>query len=322
MTERDDIRLTDASATDDPGAIRAEIEDTRERLGDTLEQLGDRLNPRNIAAQVKDSVRGATLGKAQAAARDAAGRVGEASEPVMAKARQYPLPAVALAAGLGWLLAGRGRGSSTPDIAEGMSESGKARSSDAGYTTSPDPIATPPVYASAPLSAASATSSASSASSASDSSSTLSTARMGSVPSDLGSLNRRGSIDDWNPAGTTTAYDEREEQGTSAKGRVKEVGGAVAAQTRDLPRRISDRARANPVQMGVATLAAGLAAGFAVPVTNREVELMGDQRDQLVDRVRGAVQQTRDRAKQAAGEVVQQTKTAASQALHGQGPTA
>ena len=40
----------------DPAALRADIRNTRDRVGDTLEQLGERLNPHHLKEQVREQV--------------------------------------------------------------------------------------------------------------------------------------------------------------------------------------------------------------------------------------------------------------------------
>jgi hypothetical protein len=62
-----------------------------------------------------------------------------------------------------------------------------------------------------------------------------------------------------------------------------------------------------PFAIGVAALAAGVAAGLTVPASRRERELMGDTRDRLLDQARGLTRDAMDKGKQVArvaGEVV------------------
>ena len=378
MTERnDDITFSgsaarDASpATGDPSAIRAEIEDTRERLGDTLEQIGDRLNPHNIAAQVKGTVRDATVGRAQTAARTAADKVSEISEPAMVKVRDNPLPAVALAAGLGWLLAGGGRSVAKLGRKAGIGGGGAAAVPPRGYGTHANPLASRPAYAGSasgggagfagstggggsrsalgsPSAFAGSGSSGSSASEDRQAADELGSMGERSATSGTGAARSAGSIDDWHATSSAgamastgasgDAFDTGGESGRAARAkaaagrlaestrsavggagsRVKAAGSTVAERTRSLPGGLVERLREKPVSVGVATIAVGLAAGYAVPATQREVELMGDARDQFVDRVRGTVQQARGKAKESAQEALQQTKAAAKQAVQGQ----
>lgn len=52
----------------------------------------------------------------------------------------------------------------------------------------------------------------------------------------------------------------------------------------------------NPLGVGAVAIAVGMAAGFAIPETNREKEILGPARDKLVDRARSAASQVKERA--------------------------
>ena len=96
----------------DPAVIRAEIRDTRDRVGDTLEQIAERLNPRNVKEQVKeqvrenirdaadhvrdnirDTIRGSTIGRVGHMAQNAAGRASETGTSIADTIRSNPIPA-------------------------------------------------------------------------------------------------------------------------------------------------------------------------------------------------------------------------------------
>ena len=98
-------------------ALRAEIRDTRDRVGETLEQIGERLNPQHIKEQVTEHVRDATIGKVGNMARSAADRVeetvGETRSTIVETIRQNPIPAAMVGLGLGWLFMNRRQGPTT-----------------------------------------------------------------------------------------------------------------------------------------------------------------------------------------------------------------
>jgi hypothetical protein len=113
------------SETPDPAAIRADIRDTRDRVGDTLEQIGERLNPTNLKAQVREQVRenvthlkdqvrenirDATIGRVEHMAQNAADRVNETRHSITDTIRENPIPAAMVGIGLGWLLMNRRQG--------------------------------------------------------------------------------------------------------------------------------------------------------------------------------------------------------------------
>ncbi len=87
--------------------IRADIEQTRERLGHTVESLGAQLNPSNLVQRAKDSVREATIGRVQHMARRTKENVVEGGRDVAGTIRDNPVPAAMIAAGIGWMLMNR-----------------------------------------------------------------------------------------------------------------------------------------------------------------------------------------------------------------------
>jgi len=104
---------------------RAEIEQTRAAMSQTIEAIKEKLNPQTLVDQAKETVREATVGKAQEAvsnavdtARDAVGSavdtarqavndvgdsVKETGSNFMETIRENPVPAAIAALGIGWL---------------------------------------------------------------------------------------------------------------------------------------------------------------------------------------------------------------------------
>lgn len=115
LSQPDDYRRAGSAGEDDepsPGAIRAEIERTRDRLGDTVEALGAQLNPSHLKQRVKDSVREATIGRVQYMASNTRERITETGRGLAQTIRDNPVPAALAATGISWLLFNRERASS------------------------------------------------------------------------------------------------------------------------------------------------------------------------------------------------------------------
>ena len=109
--------VTGAGSTDevsqDPEVERLveDIEETRDEMTGTVEEIGDRLDPKNIVADAKETVRAATVGKVEEMANtagevasDATETVREAGSSVVEMITRNPVPAAMVGIGLGWLV--------------------------------------------------------------------------------------------------------------------------------------------------------------------------------------------------------------------------
>ncbi len=94
----------------DVDQLVTEIEVTRVEMSSTVEQIGDRLDPKNIMADAKETVREATVGKVEQMANTAGEMVSnagqtaqEAGTGLVQTIKKNPLPAAMAGIGLGWL---------------------------------------------------------------------------------------------------------------------------------------------------------------------------------------------------------------------------
>jgi ElaB/YqjD/DUF883 family membrane-anchored ribosome-binding protein len=90
---RDPDVLRDDTEVDEVVATRAEIERTRADMSETVDAIQERLSPENLKEQAKDTIKEATVGRAQ-----------EAGSGIVETIRANPLPAALTGIGLGWLL--------------------------------------------------------------------------------------------------------------------------------------------------------------------------------------------------------------------------
>ena len=248
----------------EPAVIRAEIRETRERMGDTIEEIGERLNPSRLKEQVKENIRDATIGRVETMAQSAVDRVSETRRTFTNVVRENPIPAAMVGVGLGWLIwSGRQQGG----FAGSSRYAGRARrglsdvslGGSAGGTEFNGPYAEP---------------------SAAFAASERVAERGGGIGENV------------------------KETAGELVDRAQNVAGTVAEQTRTQTRRVQEQFYENPLAIGTATLALGLAAGLAVPATRKEAELVGDARDRLVDRVRNVARETGEKVQQVAERVV------------------
>ena len=275
----------DAGAAD-TGAMRAEIRDTRERMSDTLEEIGERLSPSHITEQVKNNVRDATIGRVENMARSAADRVNETRHTMMDTIRENPIPAAMVGIGLGWLVVNGRRQSSYSG----------GRYTEARYTYGGSQYEP---YESARY--ASGTS---------------------GEPGAVERVRERAGEIGQNVKETAGGLANRAQEAVGqATTRAQDVAGTVAQQTRHQARRVEDRYYENPLGLGAVTLALGLAAGLAIPTTRKEVELMGDARDQIVDRAREVAQEATSKVQNVAARVMDQAQTTAKETAREEGLT-
>jgi len=110
---RDPMRLrtgTDPTGEPEVDQLVDGIEATRVEMTMTVEEIGDRLDPKNIVADAKETVRAATVGRMEEMANTAGEMVGDAGDSVreagtgiLDTISRNPVPAAMIGIGLGWL---------------------------------------------------------------------------------------------------------------------------------------------------------------------------------------------------------------------------
>lgn len=118
------------------------------------------------------------------------------------------------------------------------------------------------------------------------------------------------------------AVDRTQEIGQRAKEGAASVANTVTESARAQSDKLSSTFQENPLPLGLVGIALGLAAGFAIPSTQKEGELVGEKRDELVDKGRRMLRQKKEQAQTVANRVVTEAKSAATQAAREEGLTA
>jgi ElaB/YqjD/DUF883 family membrane-anchored ribosome-binding protein len=121
------------------------------------------------------------------------------------------------------------------------------------------------------------------------------------------------------PGAAERVRERASELGHEAGERARELADRTRYQARRAEARVEDRFREQPLVVGAATLALGLAAGFALPTTDREVALMGDARDRLVDRVKDVASETGEKVQHVASRVIDEAQHTAKEAARDEG---
>jgi gas vesicle protein len=94
-----------------------------------------------------------------------------------------------------------------------------------------------------------------------------------------------------------------------ASERVSELGGEARRKTRRIKTNLEHAAEENPLALAIGATVVGLALGLLLPGTERENELMGSARDQLVDRAERTAERVKDAAVEAGREVKETVKS-------------
>ena len=93
-----------------------------------------------------------------------------------------------------------------------------------------------------------------------------------------------------------------------AQDRIGEFGGQARRQTRRLKTNLEHAAEESPLMIGIGAAIVGLALGLLLPGTQQENELMGERRDELVDRAEKTADRVKDAAVEAGREVKETVK--------------
>src|SRR6185295_8734140 len=93
-----------------------------------------------------------------------------------------------------------------------------------------------------------------------------------------------------------------------AQDRMGELGGQARRQTQRVKTNLEHAAHENPIIVGIGATIIGLALGLLLPGTERENELMGPARDELVDRAEKTAERVKDAATEAGREVKETVK--------------
>jgi gas vesicle protein len=277
---------------DETEIIAADIRISQERLGDTVEEIGERFNPTRLKEELKSDIRDATIGKVENMAQQTADMVSDAQRSLVQSIRENPIPAVMVGIGLGWMILNAstrkkdaGSSSQYDDSQRRGSRSTYDEQQRAGWNTMYDDQRGRDYDQ--------------------HESGTLDRAR-----------NKASDVVDSVKQKTSQLADRTQRKASEVGERAEEMASRVADQTRVQTRRVEQAFQDNPLVIGAAALALGLAAGLAIPSTEKEAELMGDTRDELVDKMRDVAEDTKSKVQQVAERVVDQAETTAKDTAH------
>lgn len=307
---------TDADQPDDILQTRAQIENTRSEMSGTIDAIQEKLSPGNIARQAKETVRDATIGKAQ----DMVSNATDSAQEVVSNAtdsargfgssivetiRENPIPAALAGIGIGWLFMSS-RNSSSSSSSSSSYGYAPGRQYDAyGYTRQRDWDDQYRSYGYEGNQGQGLT----------DKASDLAGKAQDSVSNVAGQV--QGTV-------------------SGAAGQVQDTASQVAGQVQDTAGQIGYQAQqgmqqarsgfqrmmdSNPLAVGVIAIGAGAAIGLAIPETQTENQLMGEQRDQLMSQAQDTAQSMAQKAQTVAQQAAGAAKDAAQSEAQNQGLT-
>lgn len=262
--------------TDSTSRIRSDIERTREDMSETIDEIQERLSPATLAAQAKEAVKEQTVGRVKDAARGVSESASNTAEGIREGVRQNPWPAIMIGAGTAWMLFDGIRRGANGSRSYGESRGRRMYTRPGGEEYFEHGDGTTGYY------------------------STGEGSEVGTSGATYDPGYRGGSSSGYRGAYGSDYGDYAQRSGRRAMQKVSET----SSQLRDMMSR-------NPLVVGAVAAAVGVAVGLALPETERENQLMGEARDNLVERAQGVAQGAVAKAKEVA---VDATSKAAGEA--------
>lgn len=289
---------TSEDAPEETEHLRAQIEETRKEMGETIDAIQERLSIANISEQVKDQVTEhindayetaketvyeATIGKVGNLMKNVNKGFNElAKSDIVRSAWQNPLALSLIGLGVGMLVVNGYSRRSNYNNGRNYRRGLYAGTGDAEYNRH------------------------SALKSAQDKIGGAASSAYGSV-SNVTSSAYEGVTD---AAGT--AYDSVTNAAGTAYDKVGELGTQVREQ-------YDYYIEENPLAVGAVALAVGAAVGFSIPSTRYEGELLGEYRQQVLDKAQTAASGLVDKVKTVANETVQTAQESFQEEAKAQG---
>lgn len=284
LTARTDLPARRATALQDGNAaqIRADIQQSRVAVSDTLNQIQERLSPARLKAQAKEKVRDATIGRVKEMAKNVGDRAGSTGRGFVDVVKENPVPLALIGIGAGLLfMKTRRRGREVGKeqlLAERMA---------IGYEAGP-------IHDQATQESQGVTE------------------RVGDVAHEL--RDKVGAAGHTVKDAASTAAHRASDVASKVGHKVGDVAGSARRKVSNATTGATHRYEESPWMGGALALALGAAAGLTIPATDRERRLMGEKRDELVNRVSELGREKLHAVRNVASEVAADTREAVAEA--------
>jgi len=293
--------------------ILARIDERRERMGETIEQIGAHLNPNHLKhelregvreqiEQTKQSIRGATIGRAETIISNVEDTVSQTRRSLVETIRDNPVPAAMAGIGIGWMIADSRR-------SEAYDDARYARDRGWGGTASTAPgYMGPRGYSAPPMDYPISGRHPSDASRDTHGLADRGREAMSDASDQVGDAadRARDTISD----AADRAQDRAGELADRAQHAAQDTWHAAEEGAHRVHRRAQRFTDENPLAAGAVAMALGFAAGLMIKETRQEHRLMGATRDRLMD----DAQRAAGRAVESAGRVAESAVDAARDA--------
>lgn len=257
----EEIEPNPALTVDETEATRAEIEQTRAGMSETVNAIQEKLSPQNLATQAKDTVREATVGKAEQMISNAGEQAKGTGFTIMDTIRQNPLPAALMGIGLGWMfMSGRNQGTT------GITGSSSGASAQRALNKAQNKF---------------------------DATASQSQYKAGQVA---------GQVQDTVNQVGNQAQDQISRLGTQAQDQASQLTSHAQDQVQRAKGGFEQSIQENPLAIGALALGVGAAIGFSMPTTSKENQLMGQARDNLLEKAQESAQDATEKLQRVAEE--------------------
>lgn len=235
--------------------LKSDAADTRQRLADDVDAIGAKVSPANLKKEAKEAVTDMgrkAVSEVQSVAQEAVNQTQKFSASFTQVVRENPIPAVMVGAGLGWLVYRAATRSRPKQSAYGASIYNQSSFGESNYNPS-----TGGAYG------------ASTAGGFAQSTKEAFSEARHKLEGAAGDVKQK-TLD----------------VAQNAQRHARELGDQARHQASDMGHQIEHSYQENPLLFGAVTIGAGLALGLVLPRTRVEDQLVGEQRDNLVDQVK------------------------------------
>lgn len=246
--------------------IRDDIDDTRVEMSETIDAIQERLNPQTLMDQAKESVRDATVGKAERMVSDASDAAKDTGNSMIETIKQNPIPAAMAAFGVGWLWTHR-QSASSSSTDRGRSSMRGYRQDYGDYRGRNDPYGP---YGS------------------------------------TGQSRYLGQESQSSGGGIGETAGKVQDKAGQVASQVQDQADQWTGQAQDQLQQVKSQfdylLNENPLAVAAVALGLGAAAGLIVPGTQKENRWMGEARDEVLDTAQSAAQDTMQKVQQVASK--------------------